>query len=77
MKIIDLTQETYTNMEVYQGDPEVEIQKIQDINTHGWNLSLLKMGSHTGTHVDVFYHMDEKGETLENIELSRFIGRAI
>ena len=76
-KIIDLTQEIYTNMEVYQDDPEVEIQKIQDISTHGWNLSLLKMGSHTGTHVDAFYHMDEKGETLENIELSRFIGRAI
>lgn len=77
MKIIDLTQKIYTNMEVCQGDPEVEIQKIQDINTHGWYLSLLKMGSHTGTHVDAFYHMDEKGETLENIDLSRFMGRAI
>ena len=34
------------------------------------------MGSHTGTHVDAFSHMHKDGETLEEIPLERFFGKA-
>ena len=33
------------------------------------------MSSHLGTHVDAPNHWLKDGETIENIELSRFIGK--
>jgi kynurenine formamidase len=76
MKIIDLSQEIYAGMEVYPGDPKVEIKSVHSLGEEGWRLSLLKMGSHAGTHVDAFSHMDEAGETIDKIPLERFFGKA-
>lgn len=64
MKIIDLSQPIYNKMLVYPGDPEVKIE-------------LIHIASHTGTHVDAFSHMDEKGQTLDQMPLSKFIGKAV
>lgn len=76
MKIIDLSQTIEGEMEVYPGDPEVEIKLVHTLEKEGWNLRLLKLGSHTGTHVDAFSHMDKDGKTLEKIPLERFYGKA-
>ena len=34
------------------------------------------MGSHTGTHVDAYSHMHEGKETLDEIPIERFFGKA-
>lgn len=77
MKIIDLTMPLNDGMKVYPGDPKVEIKQVHDLKQHGWRLRALSMGSHTGTHVDAFSHMDEKGLTLDKIPLERFVGKAV
>lgn len=76
MKVIDLSQPLRNGMEVYHGDPEVEIRQIHHIGKQGWRLRVLKLGSHTGTHVDAFSHMDSAGNTLDDMPLSRFFGKA-
>ncbi len=76
MEIIDLTQTIESGMEVYSGDPKVEITQVHFLEREGWRLKLLSFGSHTGTHVDAFSHMVEHGQTLDKLLLNRFIGRA-
>lgn len=76
MKIIDLTQHIETGMTVYPGDPKVHIQVVHTYDTHTWELRELKLGSHTGTHVDAFSHMHPGGKSLDDIPLTRFFGQA-
>ncbi|MED4601344.1 cyclase family protein [Paenibacillus validus] len=76
MKIIDLSVPLYTGMPVFPGDPEVRVAVVQTYETHAWELRQLILGSHTGTHVDAFSHMHAGLETLDEIPLERFFGRA-
>lgn len=77
MNIIDLSMPIYHGMEVYPGDPEVSVEQVHTYQTHGWKLSKITMGTHTGTHADAFAHMDAQGKTLDQIPLNRFFGEAI
>jgi kynurenine formamidase len=74
MKIIDLSQPIENNMPVYLGDPEVQIKQIHNLDTQGWRLKQLSMGSHTGTHVDAFSHMVKDGKTVDIIPIEKFVG---
>lgn len=76
MKIIDLSMPLYSNMEVYQNDPEVKIEKVHSYEEDGWELRKITMGSHTGTHVDAFSHMHPGQLNLDQIPLNRFLGKA-
>lgn len=76
MRVIDLSQTIFSGMKVYPGDPEVEIKQVRSLDKEGWRLQLLKMGSHTGTHVDAFSHMAKGGKTLGQIPLERFFAKA-
>ncbi len=77
MKIIDLSQPLFDGMDVYPGDPEVHIKQIHNLDKEGWRLRYLQMSTHIGTHADAFAHMDEKGTTIDNIPLEKYIGKTI
>ncbi len=77
MQIIDLSETLRAGMDIYPGDPDVSISVVHHYDQQGWRLRLLQMGSHTGTHVDAFSHMDEQGASLDEMPLERFCGRAI
>lgn len=77
MKIIDLSMKIYDGMETYPGDPDVKIEQVHFLNFHGWNLKKITMGTHTGTHVDAFSHMDSGGSSLDEIPIEKFMGKAI
>lgn len=77
MQIIDLSATLRDGMAVYPGDPDVSISVVHHYHQHGWLLRLLQMGSHTGTHVDAFSHMDERGASLDDMPLDRFCGLAM
>lgn len=76
MKVIDLSVDLYTGMDVFPGDPQVEIDIVHTYEKHTWQLRSLKMGSHTGTHVDAYSHMHKGKETLDEIAIERFFGKA-
>ncbi len=76
MEVIDLSVPIYTGMKVYPGDPEVLIKIVHTYKEKNWLLRKISFGSHTGTHVDAFSHMDKKGMTLDDIPISSFFGRA-
>lgn len=77
MQIIDLSEILRDRMDVYPGDPDVSISVVHHYDQQGWLLRLMHMGSHTGTHVDAFSHMDEQGASLDEMPLERFCGLAM
>ena len=76
-KIVDLTHEIYDGMDVYPGDPEVEITQSHNIPEHGYKVSRLVFGSHNSTHVDAQSHMVDGGRTLSDYGVERFVGDAL
>lgn len=76
-KIVDLTMMLHNDLPVYPGDPKPNIHAATTIENEGYHTSFLHLGSHTGTHVDAPFHFREEGKTIENIELSRFVGEGV
>jgi arylformamidase len=63
---------------VYPGNPEIHIEAQQDMARGGSsNVSLLSIGSHTGTHVDAPLHMIPDGAALDAIRVDALIGPAL
>ena len=47
-----------------------------DLKKDGYNLELLFLSSHTGTHLDAPYHFVKNGLKINQIPLDRLIGKA-
>jgi arylformamidase len=63
---------------VYPGDPVPQIEAVRRIaDGDPCNLSLLHMGSHTGTHVDAPYHFLKDGPRLGQVPLDRMVGACV
>ena len=61
----------------WPGDPDVEIKLAKDIaKGDSSNVSELRMGSHTGTHMDAPLHFIPGAAGLDEMDLSATIGRA-
>ena len=87
-EIIDLSQEIYTGMPVFDGMPEVEItvhatheqwDGITDSDIVSPAVNRLTLGEHTGTHVDALNHMARpfRGQSIETMPLSMFYTEGI
>jgi kynurenine formamidase len=73
-RIVDLSIPLDRSTPVYPGDPAPEIRPATRIETDGFNVLSISIGSHAGTHVDAPYHMLEAGGRLEDVDLGRFVG---
>ncbi|MGE4583833.1 MAG: cyclase family protein [Sphaerochaeta sp.] len=71
-KRYDLTRPFHTGMESYAGDPPVVLKQVHTIEREGWNLTSLRFGSHSGTHMDSPFHMLASGPSLDVLDPSRF-----
>lgn len=63
---------------VYPGNPEISIELQQAVaKGASANVSLIRFGSHTGTHADASRHFFDDGQAVDKIPLDRLIGPAI
>lgn len=69
-RIVDLTL-TYTNR--FAGFSK-EISKT--IHSDGWNASTLTFYSHCGTHMDAPIHFNVSKQTIDDIPVTNFVGKA-
>lgn len=76
MIIVNCTHELRTAMQVYPGDPDVVITTALEADRDGVNVLRLHMGSQSGTHIDSPFHVRNDLPTLDQINLSFFVGRA-
>jgi kynurenine formamidase len=77
MELIDLSAPIETGMPVYPGDPEVSVGPALTAARDGVNVLGLHLGSHSGTHVDAPFHLDNSLPTLDELPLERFHGPAV
>jgi len=75
MKVIDISMELNEETPIYEGDPRFSRDVWRTIRADGYVLSKLRMGTHTGTHVDAPQHFLERGKSVCEISVHRFIGR--
>jgi arylformamidase len=77
-RVIDISVPNRPGMHAYPGDPVLQIEGVRRIERGDvCNLSLLTMGSHTGTHVDAPYHFLADGARLGDVSLDRMVGEAL
>ena len=77
MNPIDLTLAISPALPVFPGSPRPQFIPWSDIKDDGYNLELLFLSSHTGTHIDAPYHFAFGGITIHEIPLNRLIGKGI
>ncbi len=70
--IIDLSVPIENGMPYFPGDPKPKIEKIEK----DYIIHELFLSTHTGTHVDVPYHFISEGKKLDEIDLTKFSGKA-
>ena len=75
MIIHDISRDTLTTP-VYDGDPKPEVEYLKSIeNDDVYNLSFIKMTTHSGTHIDAPLHFSEDGSPIDQLRLSTFYGK--
>ena len=76
MKIYDISQEVFS-CAVYPGDPHPEREiKLKISDGALCNLSAFSMCAHNGTHVDAPLHFIDGGQSVDRVDLDRFVGYA-
>jgi arylformamidase len=77
VETIDLTLTISQNLPTFPGSPKPNFIPWSKIKTDGYNLELLFLSSHTGTHLDAPFHFKNKGKKIHQISPSRLISDAI
>ena len=77
MKVIDLSHALYNGMPNYPSDPPISIIKKKSIEKDRTVLHQIKIGTHSGTHLDVPMHIKKNGNSLSDFPITSFFGRAI
>lgn len=73
--VIDLSVAMDNRTPAYPGDPQFHAQSIGSFEHDGYEGHRIAMGTHTGTHIDAPSHMIQGGATLDQADVSQFIGR--
>lgn len=76
MPLVDLSHPMTPGMPVYPGDPTVAFAPAATLADEGANVSALRFGSHTGTHLDAPSHMVAGGRTVDQLNLAALQGTA-
>lgn len=76
MKFIDVTLPLSAALPTFPGNPPFALEPIKRIADGGSsNLSELRLGAHTGTHVDAPRHFFDDGLGVDSLALELLIGR--
>ena len=77
MKVLDLTLTISNRIPTFPGSPQPNFIPWEKIKDDGYNLELLFLSSHTGTHLDAPYHFLEKGAKIHEISLKKLVSNAV
>lgn len=76
--IVDVSLRIAPDMLVWPGDPSVEIHpRVQIAKGDAANVSELRIGTHTGTHVDPPLHFLEGHDGIDRVPLDVLVGPAV
>ena len=76
MKIIDHTLTVSEKIPTFPGSPKPHFIEWETIAKDGYNLELLFLSSHTGTHIDAPFHFVKNGKKIHEILPERLVNEA-
>jgi arylformamidase len=77
-RIHDISLPIHPGMVTYPGDPAPELEPASRIEDgDDANVTHLRFGSHTGTHLDAALHFIPGGQAVDDLPLDRLIGPAV
>ena len=76
MKIIDLTLTVSDKIPTFPSSPQPNFIPWENIKEDGYNLEVLFLSSHTGTHMAAPHHFLEKGAKIHEISLKKLVSEA-
>lgn len=75
--LIDVSYPYIETMAIYPNNPEFKMMRVQSLEEgNGANVSLITIGTHTGTHIDAPSHFVQGGKTIDQIPLEVMNGAA-
>ncbi|KIJ66055.1 hypothetical protein HYDPIDRAFT_87805 [Hydnomerulius pinastri MD-312] len=79
LRLIDLSHTLTTSgpMSTWPGHPIFSATQTSSIPTQRSNVTLLSLGSHTGTHIDAPSHFIAEGEPIDAFDIGRLMGRGV
>ncbi len=73
MPPLDLTLEISAKLPSFPGSPRPRFISWATNENDGYNLELIFMSSHSGTHIDAPFHFIKKGQKIDKIPLKRLV----
>jgi arylformamidase len=78
MTWIDISQPLYSKTAVWPGDTNFQFSlNWTKAQTGSVNVGKIELSTHTGTHIDAPFHFDEAGQKVLDLDINRYIGRAL
>lgn len=78
MTLVDLSRTIYAGMPKIPILPEVEFHPVVRIaDGKPLNVSVIRIATHAGTHVDAPWHFDPNGNTIDQVPLEQVCGPAV
>ena len=77
MKVIDLTLTISEKIPTFPGSPKPHFIEWETIPKDGYNLELLFLSTHTGTHIDAPFHFVKNGKKIHEIAPERLVNEAV
>src|SRR5918912_2688752 len=73
MKIVDLTLEITSDMITFPGYPMPTFTRWSKFDIQGYISEVMILSTHTGTHMDAPFHFNPNGQTIDQVEVNRYI----
>ncbi len=77
MKCVDLTLTVSKDLPMFPGSPTPNFIPWSSLKEDGYNLELVFLSSHSGTHIDAPFHFLQNGAKIHKIPLERLVIDAI
>jgi len=77
VKVIDLTLTVSEKIPTFPGSPKPHFIEWETIPKDGYNLELLFLSTHTGTHIDAPFHFVKNGKKIHEIAPERLVNEAV
>ena len=75
-KWIDLTVMIDESYKAFPGDEPIRFLQVASYEQDGYKMSQITTSMHQGTHMDAFSHILPVGDSIETVDVNRFIGEA-
>lgn len=77
MKIYDLSLPFSKDTLVFPGTPKMDYVRSQTVEKDNYNLGLISINTHAGTHTDAPLHFIDNGTSLADVEVGKYVGEAV